>query len=304
LKRSMSLTCIMATLALAGCNSSTGSRKDRNVSDAAPVEDARDRGIAPEAAEAPERAQADEALLVLDEALMKEWGKGEAYRGRVELPGYLRFSWLTLWEDVDVYEKELVMRFFVDDAGRGPLPEVAAGDHQEHPPVISLYKGRDRQRLVHFDAAAMQQLIDQDFEYVPQNFQSFEEGHAQQAGTLVMDGLLVETVADRPYFFGRFVSFEPESSEERSEELGTRLDAQANAAGPQHGPAYEESFYLTEPGVLYTEPAEASDRVAELAAQEFLLKIRTIDATWYEASLKRDEETTGFIRRDILAPVN
>lgn len=297
---------IVVMLALMGCDSSDVDSDDRSVSDGTSVEHENEPQESNHAEETVEQAHADEADigLVLDEASMEEWGKGKAYRGQVELSGHLRFSWLTVWNDVDEYEKKLVMRFFADDAGQEALPVAAVGEPGEYPPVITLYDERDMQQLVDVDTATMQTVIDEDFDDVPKNFETFEEGHVQQAGTLVMEGLLVETMADQPYYFGRFVSFESRASDEDAEALQTRLDAQAYAAGPQHGPAYEEHFYLTEPGVLYTEPDEESDRVADVEAQQLLVKTRTVDAHWYEVSLRSDEETTGFVRRDLLAPVN
>jgi hypothetical protein len=195
------------------------------------------------------------------------------------------------------------MRFFVDDQGATKLPQGVAGEGAT-PPVISLYRTRNGAELVDLDPAAMRGIIEQDFEHVDPRFHSFQEGHVEQPGTLVMETLFVETMADREYYHGRFVAFEPAPMSGSPETLRKRLAAQANAAGPSHAAAYEETFYLTEPGVLYAKPSDTSDRITELEAHKQLIKVRTVDDDWYEVHVAADETTRGFVRRDAVTAVN
>ncbi len=321
MKNTMLPLFLVFALALVGCKSSSTAPDDVEVAQEAPVEkekededeeekEEEDEEELEKQADEQEQTEAQEQTgLVLDEKLTDEWEIGDAYRGQVELSGYLRFSWLTSWDSAGDVQKQLVMRFFVDEEGQKALPEEALpvgpdGEAVDHPPVISLYVERDGRELSDADIAKMRALIEEDFEHVPENFNTYQEGHAQQAGTLVMEQLLVEKMADQPYFHGRLVSFEPEAMDEDPEKLQERLDAQAYAAGSQQGAVYEEDFFFTEPGVIYAEPDADSDSVAEVDTHQMLTKIRTVDEQWMEVSFEGDEQTSGFVRRDALEPVN
>ena len=294
----MKWTLLISLIAVAGCQSSAPSDSDQERSGQPETPQLEEKDDSPTTAD-DETTTGDETTdLVYDPDATEQSSMAQVFTGRTEMTGYLRFSWLYLDE-----EPELIMRFFADDDTRSRLPEDALADAAEAPPVISLYAERTDDELVRRDEASMRDIIDEDFEAVPDHFLDYRDGHVQQPGTLVVESFRVEIMADRPYFFSRFVSFEPSPMEADPEELGQRLDAQAEAAGPQHSSVYEVSYYFPESGALYTAPDESSDVRTPLDAHQRVVKIRTVDDDWFEVSID-DGDTTGFVPKDAVELVN
>lgn len=75
------------------------------------------------------------------------------------------------------------------------------------------------------------------------------------------------------------------------------------AAGSQHSSVYQVSYYLPEPGALYSAPDDSSDVRTSLDANQRVVKIRTVDDHWLEVSVD-DGETTGFVPKDTVELVN
>ena len=221
------------------------------------------------------------------------------YRGTLELSGHLRMSWL-VDRSGEAESRELVMRFFPDEASSSVLPG-------EEVWVISLYRSRtdpSEGGFVDFETEELVQIVEDSFEVVPPEFWSYREGHAEQPGWLFARDLVVEVVADRAYHASELVEFEASPYRDDPGEVRARLEAQAERAGPAHAAFFEESYVLAHDDVLFAEPSSSAEVLAELPANTPVVKLRTVSEAWLEVSLAFEPDTRGFIQRASLLPLD
>jgi hypothetical protein len=263
-------------------------------SEPTPPSDVAPSNVAPAAA----AKRAPAAELEVDQAATERLGPPQ-YRGALELSGYLRMSWL-VDRSGEAESRELVMRFFPDEASSSVLPG-------EEVWVLSLYRARAEPSgdgFLDFETDALVQLIEDSFEVVPPEFWSHREGHAEQPGWLRARDLAVEVVADRAYHASEFVEFEASRYREDPAEVRERLEAQAERAGPAHAAFFEELYVLAAAGALYAEPSPSAPVLAELPADTPVVKRRTVSDAWLEVSLAFEPHTRGFIQRAALLPLD
>ena len=242
--------------------------------------------------------RAPAADLEVDQAAAEGLGP-PSYRGPLELSGHLRMSWL-VDRSGEAENRELVMRFFPDEASSSVLPG-------EEVWVLSLYRARAEPSgdgFLDFETDALIELLEDSFEVVPPEFWSHREGHAEQPGWLRARDLVVEVVADRAYHASEFVEFEASRYREDPAEVRERLEAQAERAGPGHGAAFEEHYVLARDDALYAEPAPSAAVLAELPANTLVVKRRTVSDAWLEVSLAFEPHTRCFIQRASLRPLD
>lgn len=149
-------------------------------------------------------------------------------------------------------------------------------------------------------------IINRAFSHLPPSFLKYSEGHAEQAGQLIIEGLKVQPECDRSLYSAKGVTFTPiagQLSVAKNLELSAGCEAYPWAVTYTLKAGLEGQHFKQQP------EATAKD-LQPVPPEQPLIKIETIDSNWIRAAVvdqsKNDliGELQGYLRLDTLQPIN
>ena len=228
------------------------------------------------------------------------------FTGRTRIKGVLQIYWHSYLETPEnAPNRALGARFLVAEEQARDLAPFPDDPYDRTPSILLFHLGRDadHQFITGQEISRLAEELVTNVAEIPENFFPYQEGHVEQAGILTLEGLSSIIECDAPYTFVGFESFEPLPLTDETRAFTASVLAEPHRGGCGSVAPWEESFMLRDGQVIFAEPDENSEVVAE-PSMPVVFKIRTINDDWMKVYSYPDPDVRGYVRILELEPVN